>query len=121
MKINNLYEFIDNYSGIALLMDENSIVVYHNNNIFNFAFRNKKIIGSNLSDIFLDYSRKLGPITYIQALNFQEKNRLCWLNQEIMFNTEYYDNILFTIIRMIINIDKEHLLLLIDKANLSTN
>ncbi|OBU25703.1 hypothetical protein [Photobacterium aquimaris] len=119
MQIKNVYEFIDNYLGVALLIEEGGNVVYHNSIVFEYHIidNNSNIIGENLSKIFLEKAKKEGPLTHAQALRGIEISRLCWLNQGISLNFEHYDNILYRTIRMIIKFDKEYMILLIDKAN----
>ncbi|PSU92061.1 hypothetical protein [Photobacterium kishitanii] len=116
MKKNEVYNFIDNYSEVAILMDDDGIVIHHNNNVFDYQFFEKPILGKNISKIFLEKSKLLGPLTYAQALNCQEKDRLCWLQQDTILNTEYYEDILYTTIRIIVALDREYLILLINKA-----
>ncbi|OBU43864.1 hypothetical protein [Photobacterium damselae] len=118
MKKSELYNFIDKYSGVALLVDEHSVVIYHNNNIFNYQWYDDPIVGCNISNLFLNNSKNIGPLAYAQALNCLEKDRICWLTQEAIFNTEYYENVLYTTIRIIVKVEsKEYLLLLIDEAS----
>lgn len=117
MKMNDLCNFINYYSGIAILTDNESNIVHYNNNIFDYLPYKISLKNKNLYKIFIENSIKRGALAYAQVLYCQEFDRRCWLNQEIIINTEYYERELFTTIRFIVHLDKDYLLLLINKVN----